>query len=168
MFRISRFLFAACAVGCLACAEVCPTEATQKRRDGLVTIDYDVCIGCANCVMACPYEARSIVHEPRFAYGDQPIASEAIRFDPSRISVATKCSFCKERIDAAAASGRIPGRDPEVTPACVNSCISGAMVFGDIDDPDSAVSRLLAKTQHFHMHEELGTGPSVYYIWDHA
>ena len=150
------------------CAEVCPTEATQKRRDGLVTIDYDVCIGCANCVMACPYEARSIVHEPRFAYGDQPIASEAIRFDPSRISVATKCSFCKERIDAAAASGRIPGRDPEVTPACVNSCISGAMVFGDIDDPDSAVSRLLAKTQHFHMHEELGTGPSVYYIWDHA
>jgi Fe-S-cluster-containing dehydrogenase component len=75
------------------CAEVCPTEATQKRRDGLVTIDYDVCIGCANCVMACPYEARSIVHEPRFAYGEQPIASEAIRFDPSRISVATKCSF---------------------------------------------------------------------------
>jgi phenylacetyl-CoA:acceptor oxidoreductase subunit 1 len=42
------------------------------------------------------------------------------------------------------------------------------MAFGDIDDPDSAVSRLLATTQHFRMHEDLGTGPSVYYIWDHA
>ncbi|MCK6408051.1 4Fe-4S dicluster domain-containing protein [Thauera sp.] len=150
------------------CADVCPTQATQKRGDGLVSIDYDVCIGCANCVMACPYEARSIVHEAHFAYGDTPIASEAIRFDPARLSVATKCSFCKERIDAAAGKGLVPGRDPEVTPACVNSCISGAMAFGDIDDPDSTVSRLLATTQHFRMHEDLGTGPSVHYIWDHA
>jgi hypothetical protein len=48
-----------------------------------------------------------------------------------------KCSFCKDRIDeAAAAAGASPGVDPEVTPACVNSCISGAMVFGDIDDPE--------------------------------
>ena len=150
------------------CEEVCPTTATKKRDDGLVTIDYDLCIGCANCVMACPYDARSIVHEPKFAYGDKPIPSEEIRFDPQRISVSMKCTFCVERIDTAAITGQIPGVDPDVTPACVNSCISGAMNFGDIDDPESNVSRLLAETQTFRMHEELGTEPSVYYVWDKA
>jgi phenylacetyl-CoA:acceptor oxidoreductase subunit 1 len=150
------------------CEEVCPTTATKKRDDGLVTIDYDLCIGCANCVMACPYDARSIVHEPKFAYGDKPIPSEEIRFDPQRISVSMKCTFCVERIDTAATTGQIPGVDPDVTPACVNSCISGAMNFGDIDDPESNVSRLLAETQTFRMHEELGTEPSVYYVWDKA
>ena len=148
------------------CEEVCPTTATKKRADGLVTIDYDTCIGCANCVMACPYEARSIVHEAKFAYGDTPMASEAVRFDPARISVSMKCTFCVDRIDEAARTGQVPGRDPDVTPACVNSCISGAMSFGDLDDPTSNVSRLLAETQSFRMHEELGTGPGVYYIWD--
>jgi phenylacetyl-CoA:acceptor oxidoreductase 27-kDa subunit len=148
------------------CEEVCPTTATKKRADGLVSIDYDLCIGCANCIMACPYDARSIAHEPRFAYGDKPIASEAKRFDPARLSVATKCTFCIDRIDAAAVTGQVPGRDPEVTPACVNSCISGALRFGDLDDPESNVSRLLAETKHFRMHEELGTGPGVHYIWD--
>ncbi|MBW7859970.1 MAG: 4Fe-4S dicluster domain-containing protein [Rhodocyclaceae bacterium] len=150
------------------CEEVCPTTATKKRADGLVTIDYDLCIGCANCVMACPYDARSIVHEPQFAYGDQPIASEAVRFDPERIGVSMKCTFCVDRIDRAAETGQVPGVDWEVTPACVNSCISGAMIFGDIEDPESNVRKLLAETQHFRMHEELGTGPSVYYIWDQA
>jgi phenylacetyl-CoA:acceptor oxidoreductase 27-kDa subunit len=150
------------------CEEVCPTTATKKRPDGLVSIDYELCIGCANCVMACPYEARSIVHEAKFAYGDTPIASEAARFDPARINVSTKCTFCIERIDLAAETGQVPGVDPEVTPACVNSCISNAMQFGDLDDPDSNVSRLLRETQHFRMHEELGTGPGVYYVWDRA
>ena len=150
------------------CEEVCPTQATVKRADGLVSIDYDLCIGCANCVMACPYDARSIVREPRFAYGDQPIASEAVRFDPKRIAVSMKCTFCKDRIDEAAVTGRIPGVHAEVTPACVNSCISGAMSFGDLDDAESNVSQLLAGTQHFRMHEELGTKPSVYYIWHEA
>ena len=116
--------------------------------------------------MACPYDARSIVHEPRYAYGDTPMASEAKRFDPKRIGVSMKCSFCKDRIDLAEHTGQIPGVDPEVTPACVNSCISGAMGFGNIADPESSVSRLLAETQHFRMHEELGTEPSVYYVWD--
>ena len=51
-----------------------------------------------------------------------------------------------------------------MTPACVNSCIAGALHFGDRDDPDSNVSRLLRETEHFRMHEELGTDPGVYYI----
>ena len=148
------------------CMEVCPSTATKKRADGIVTIDYDLCIGCANCVMACPYDARSIVHEPRYAYGDTPMPSEAKRFDPARVGVSMKCTFCKDRIDHAESSGLTPGVDHEVTPACVNSCISGAMRFGDIEDATSGVSQLLAETQYFRMHEELGTEPGVYYVWD--
>ena len=159
-------------VACMHCANppcmhVCPTTATRQREDGLVTIDYDICIGCSNCIMACPYDARSIESMPRYAYGE-PMQSETARFDPERLSVATKCTFCKERIDLAAVTGQTPGVDPDVTPACVNSCISGAMVFGDVNDPNSNISMLLADTQHFRMHEELGTDPSVYYIWDGA
>ena len=108
-----------------------------------------------------------IEHTPRYAYGE-PMQSETARFDPERLSVATKCTFCIERIDLAAVSGQTPGIDPEVTPACVNSCISGAMHFGDVNDPHSNISTLLADTQHFRMHEELGTDPSVYYILDGA
>jgi phenylacetyl-CoA:acceptor oxidoreductase subunit 1 len=66
-------------VGCMhclnpPCEHVCPTTATKKRADGLVTIDYDLCIGCGNCIMACPYDARSVVREARFAYGSRPNA----------------------------------------------------------------------------------------------
>ncbi len=151
-----------------ACEEVCPTTATKKRDDGLVSIDYDLCIGCANCVMACPYEARSIVHEAEFAYGDKPMANEAQMFDPAKVNVSTKCTFCIDRMDRAAETGQVPGVDPEVTPACVNSCISGAMIFGDLEDPDSNVSQILRETKSFRQNEELGTGPGVYYIWDKA
>jgi phenylacetyl-CoA:acceptor oxidoreductase subunit 1 len=56
--------------------------------------------------------------------------------------------------------------DPEATPACVNSCITDALVFGDLDDPSSSVSRLLGENRSFRMHEELGTGPGFYYLWD--
>jgi phenylacetyl-CoA:acceptor oxidoreductase subunit 1 len=150
------------------CEAVCPTGATKKRSDGLVTIDYDVCIGCGNCVMACPYDARTINHEVLFAYGTLPMASEKVRFDPARLSVATKCTFCKDRLDLAAQNGHVPGRDPDVTPACVNACISGAMSFGDLEDPGSTVSRLLSGNEYFRMHEELGTEPSVYYLWNQA
>jgi len=158
-------------VGCMHCSEppcmeVCPSTATRKRDDGLVTIDYELCIGCGYCAVACPYQARHIVHRATFAYGAQATQSEAVRFDQKRLSVATKCTFCRERIDEAKERGLKPGVDPDVTPACVNSCIAGALTFGDRDDPESAVSRLLAETLHFRMHEELGTDPGMYYIWD--
>jgi len=158
-------------VGCMHCGDppcehVCPTTATKKRDDGLVTIDYELCIGCGYCAVACPYQARHIVHRATFAYGEKPIESEQARHDPERISVATKCSFCKERIDGAKEKGLTPGVDPEATPACVNACITETFVFGDRDDPNSKLSRLLAETLHFRMHEELGTDPGMYYIWD--
>lgn len=158
-------------VGCQHCGDppcrhVCPTTATYQRGDGLVEVDYDKCIGCGYCAVACPYQARHITHRVEFAYGREPMASEASRFDARRMSVATKCTFCMDRVDAAKENGKTPGVDPEVTPACVNSCIAGALAFGDRDDPKSNVSQLLEETQHFRMHEELGTDPGFYYIWD--
>ena len=148
------------------CLEVCPSTATRQRADGLVTIDYDLCIGCAHCMMACPYEARYKVDQPHFAYGEQPTASERSRFDGGLIGVATKCTFCVGRIDAGLAAGKVPGRDPEATPVCVAGCISGALTFGDRDDPDSGVARLLAANKSFRMHENEGTEPGFYYLWD--
>ena len=90
-------------VGCMHCADppcmhVCPTTATRKRADGIVSIDYELCIGCAYCTVACPYQARYKVDDAKFAYGES-MASEEQRFDPRRIGVATKCTFCSERID---------------------------------------------------------------------
>jgi phenylacetyl-CoA:acceptor oxidoreductase subunit 1 len=149
------------------CMHVCPTTATRKRADGIVTIDYDLCIGCAYCAVACPYDARFKVDSASFSYGDS-IESEKQRFDEKRIGVATKCTFCAERIDAGLEKGLKPGADPEATPVCVNSCIAQALHFGDVEDPDSNISRLLAENRNFRLHEELGTGPRFYYLWDKA
>ena len=147
--------------------EVCPSTATKKRADGIVTIDYDLCIGCAYCAVACPYQARYKTERASFAYGRQS-EHERKRQDDGRLGVATKCTFCVDRIDAGLAKGQTPGVDAEATPACVNACIAEALAFGDIDDPQSNVSRLVAENRHFRMHEELGTGPGFYYLWDHA
>lgn len=156
-------------VGCQHCADppcmhVCPTTATRQRADGIVTIDYDLCIGCAYCEVACPYQARFLVDAPRLAY-DTALQNEIEREDPARLGVAQKCTFCSDRIDFGLANGLTPGMEPLATPACVNSCIADALHFGDIDDPNSNVSRLLREQKHFRMHSELGTEPSFFYLY---
>ncbi len=160
-------------VGCMHCEDppcmtVCPTTATRKRDDGIVTIDYDLCIGCTYCDVACPYQARYKVDKADFAYSDKPTDAEEARYDPKRLGVSTKCDFCAAKIDAGLEKGLTPGVDPEATPACANSCIAGALHFGDIEDPNSNVSKLVAENESFRMHEELGTKPGFYYLWDES
>ncbi|MCP4493543.1 MAG: 4Fe-4S dicluster domain-containing protein [Gammaproteobacteria bacterium] len=161
-------------VGCMHCAqppcmEVCPSTATGQRDDGIVTIDYDLCIGCAYCAVACPYQARYRIGKAPPAYGkDGKMRVEEYCEDPARLGVAQKCTFCYDRIDSGLAAGLTPGIDPAATPACVNSCISGALHFGDMDDAESNVSALLKENHHFRMHEELGTEPGFYYLWEQA
>ncbi len=157
-------------VGCQHCADppcmhVCPTTATRQRPDGIVTIDYDICIGCSYCDVACPYQARFKVDAPRFAYGGTGIESEIEREDPSRLGVAQKCTYCSDRIDFGLANDLTPGLDPRATPACVNACIADALHFGDLDDPNSNVSQLLREQRSFRMHDELGTEPGFHYIY---
>jgi len=143
--------------GCQHCAEppcvpVCPTGATQQRADGLVTMDYDVCIGCAYCAVSCPYQARTIVHDAKGYYSDTTLTrQETATAHPDRIGVAQKCTFCKERVDA--------------TPACSASCISQAIQFGDFNDATSHVSQLLAERPSLQLNAELGTDPQIKYLY---
>ncbi|MBT4519611.1 MAG: 4Fe-4S dicluster domain-containing protein [Halieaceae bacterium] len=156
--------------GCQHCADapcetVCPTKATYTRDDGIVMVNYDRCIGCGYCAVACPYDARYKVDEKNFAYGEEPMPHEEQRFNEKMIGVMQKCTFCADVIDAGTAKGLTPGVDPEATPACVNSCISGALIFGDGEDPDSPASQALEKSESFRMHEDAETDSGFYYIW---
>jgi phenylacetyl-CoA:acceptor oxidoreductase 27-kDa subunit len=153
---------------CMHCAEppcvpVCPTGASRQRPDGIVWVAYDACVGCGYCAMACPYRARHLVHDaaPYFAGGPTP--PERLAAAPERRGVMTKCTFCKERVDAGLATGRRPGVDPDATPVCAVACIANAILFGDLDDPASPVARAVADGAAAPLLPECGTAPSVYY-----
>ena len=157
-------------VGCQHCAEppcvpVCPTGATRQRADGLVTMDYDTCIGCGYCAVSCPYQARTIVHEPKWYYGEETAQEIHVAHD-DRVGVANKCTFCIERIDEAKEEGKVPGVDLEYTPACASACIAQAIHFGDFADPASNVSQLAENNNFFQMHEQLGTDPQIKYLYE--
>ncbi len=156
--------------GCQHCAEppcvpVCPTGATRQREDGLVTMDYDVCIGCAYCAVSCPYQARTIVHEARGYYGDATTLQEDATAHPERIGVAQKCTFCQGRVDSGLARGLVPGVDPEATPACSAACIAQAIRFGDFNDPHSEVARLVRERPSVQLNAEVGTDPQIRYLY---
>ncbi len=151
------------------CVDVCPTGATQKRPDGIVTIDQDKCVGCRYCIIACPYQNRIFLSGDKdkgFFPGRTKTGFEKAGKDLYQHQKGTteKCNFCAERIDAGLASGLQPGIDRDATPACVNTCPAQALTFGDLDDPDSEVSRLIREKGGFQLHPEYGTEPSVYFI----
>jgi phenylacetyl-CoA:acceptor oxidoreductase subunit 1 len=153
---------------CMHCAEppcvpVCPTGASRRRADGVVWVAYDACVGCGYCAVACPYHARHLVGDGA-GYFDAPTPVEAATARPGRTGVMTKCTFCHERVDAGRARGLAPGVDAEATPACAVACIASAIVFGDLDDPTSRVSRLIVEHQAQVLAPECGTRPSVYYV----
>ena len=132
------------------CVEVCPTGATYVREDGIVAIDAEKCIGCQACIAACPFGARTLnAEEPvyvlDFALGD-PDAPVHL---PNTVE---KCTFCANRIDRGA------------KPACMELCPGRARYWGDIDDPESEISRFLEGKQYERLGEEFGTEPNVYYV----
>ena len=146
------------------CLSVCPTKATYKRSDGIIDIDYDRCVGCGYCIVACPYRARTIfTREFDFETRDWNMNELSEKSD-DRTGVCTKCTFCLDRIDSGMKQGLLPGIDAGASPVCVVTCSAGALHFGDLDDPDSRVSHLIRDNRTSRLHEELGTGPSVYYI----
>jgi len=130
------------------CQDVCPVDATWKREDGVVTIDFHRCIGCRYCMAACPYGARSFNwQDPRPA-----IATVNPDFPTRTQGVVEKCNFCEERL----AKGQ--------GPACAESCEEKAIVFGDLERPDSDLRQVLRSRFAVQRKPELGTGPAVYYI----
>ncbi|OGO00389.1 MAG: hypothetical protein A2Y58_05820 [Chloroflexi bacterium RBG_13_51_52] len=151
------------------CVEVCPTGATQQRGDGIVWVDQNKCVGCRYCVVACPYQNRTFLSKdkdkgffPGIVQTDFEKAGKKLY--QHQIGTTEKCNFCAERIDVGLAKGLKPGIDREATPACVNTCPAKALTFGDLDEPDSEVSRLIREKGGFQLHPEYNTDPSIYFI----
>ncbi|WXJ81831.1 Menaquinone reductase, iron-sulfur cluster-binding subunit [Moorella humiferrea] len=145
-----------------ACAQVCPVGATYKMANGITAIDYDRCIGCRYCITACPYGARSFDFGED--YGQEMIGALAIQAPeygiergPRRkkkvpVGVTRKCHFCFHRLER--------GEEP----ACVETCLGDARYFGNLNDPESIVARLVTSPRAFRLKEELGTEPRVFYL----
>ncbi|TAL67616.1 MAG: 4Fe-4S dicluster domain-containing protein [Bacteroidetes bacterium] len=130
------------------CVSVCPTQATWKRKDGIVMMDWHRCVGCRYCMAACPYGSRSFNwREPR-----THIKQLNPDFPTRTKGVVEKCTFCDERL----ARG--------LKPACVESCPVKAMVFGDLENPNSEIRKMLGETFTMRRKPELGTQPEIYYI----
>ncbi len=139
------------------CVKVCPTGATYQREDGIVMVDDDKCFGCGACAAACPYKNRTILENPevfkRGLFGDGKLTPfEEQGYWRYQLGTAVKCTFCHERVER--------GLDP----ACVVACPAEARIFGDLDDPDSKVNRLIQARKGVQPLGEYNTNSKVYYI----
>ncbi|RJR47953.1 MAG: 4Fe-4S dicluster domain-containing protein [Desulfobacteraceae bacterium] len=149
------------------CVEVCPTGATSQQEDGIVWVDSDKCIGCRSCMMACPYQVRVFNEKPKEYFPGQgltPYEEMREKLYPLQPGTVSKCIFCRERIQEGLSKGEKPGVDREATPACVNACPAKARIFGDLDDPESAVSIAIRIGRGYQLKPDAGTDPCVYYI----
>ena len=135
-----------------ACVKVCPVGATYKDKEtGVVRQDYDRCIGCRMCMAACPYTGvRSFNWEEPAYTIDFAIGSPDVPAHQKH--TVEKCTMCWHRL----ADG--------LAPFCVEVCPGRVRKFGDFNNPESEVSRLLAKRQYKTLLPEKGTRPSVYYL----
>jgi tetrathionate reductase subunit B len=128
------------------CVDVCPTGASFKRADGIVLVDKHICIGCRYCVMACPYKARSFVHEP--LSNQKPDV-------PRGMGTVEGCTMCVHKVDRGE------------TTACATACSDaghGAIVFGNLNDPDSEISKRVAQYATRQIREDLNLNTGVRYI----
>ncbi|MDA8418650.1 MAG: 4Fe-4S dicluster domain-containing protein [Desulfobacteraceae bacterium] len=140
------------------CVRACPTQATFKNDHGVVIMDFHRCIGCRFCMAACPYGARSFNwRNPReqYANGNYKFFKHGLNPNyPTRMrGVVEKCNFCPERL----AVGK--------PPACVEATgDTKAMVFGNINDPNSEIAKVLNSNFTIQRNPAAGTKPSVFYI----
>ncbi len=148
------------------CEPVCPVFATYHNNEGLNVQVYNRCVGTRYCQNNCPYHARF------FNYW-QPVWDESLRnqLNPDvtvrHRGIMEKCTFCIQRIrrgELDAAREQRDLRDGDITPACVQACPTGALIFGDFNDPESQVSRSARDDRRFLLGEYLGTGPNVVYL----
>ncbi len=128
-----------------ACVAVCPTGASFKRADGIVLVDRHICIGCRYCMMACPYKARSF---------DEYTEKNQKWYNPRGLGCVEGCTMCAHLVDE--------GKDPACVTAC-NKTGGGAMVFGDLKDPTSEISKRVATEQTTQIRADLGMDPGVRY-----
>ncbi len=149
------------------CETVCPVSATYHNQDGLNTQIYNRCIGTRSCAVYCPYEVRYFNYNDH--HWDSPLEQQ---LNPDvtvrEKGVMEKCTFCVQRIrqakDHAKDDGRRRVREGDVQPACVQTCPTEALVFGDRKDANSKVSKSLNDPRAYHVLEDLNTSPSVVYL----
>lgn len=144
------------------CVSVCPVRATYKSGNGIVVQDTDRCIGCRYCMVACPYGARSFdfgesYEDEMTGFGtvtapDHGMDRGEREKGHAPIGTVRKCTFCFHRLQR--------GEEP----ACVETCVGDARYFGDLNDPNSVVSKLASESRAFRLKEEYGTKPRVYYL----
>ncbi|MFX0029568.1 MAG: 4Fe-4S dicluster domain-containing protein [Candidatus Hermodarchaeota archaeon] len=113
------------------CVDSCPEDAIQKRDDGIVILNQELCTGCQSCLVACPYNI--------------------IVFDEEN-NIAGKCNLCAYRVDQG------------LEPFCVICCEGQALFFGDLNNPESSVSKKIVINGVFQLKPEEKTNPSIYYI----
>jgi molybdopterin-containing oxidoreductase family iron-sulfur binding subunit len=148
------------------CEPVCPTYASHHTTEGLNSQIYNRCIGTRYCANACPYNVRFFnFYNPAW---DKPLH---LQLNPDvsvrTVGVMEKCTFCVQRIKAGEIQAEAEKRevkDGEIQPACVQSCPTRAMVFGDLNDPQSEVSRMARSNRATKLLSELGTLPKVTYL----
>ncbi len=134
-----------------SCVKACPTGASYKRDDGIVAIDQDKCIGCKACMMACPYHVRAYIDkEPEyfldFAMGEW----DAPKHEAGLVE---KCTMCSNRIERG------------MVPACMWCCPGRARFWGDLDDPESEVSKYIEGKDVRQLTKDAGTDPQCFYIY---
>jgi molybdopterin-containing oxidoreductase family iron-sulfur binding subunit len=150
------------------CVKVCPVGATYQSDDGVVAQIWDRCIGCRYCMAACPYSRRYFNWTlPTWPGGDASSANPDVALRPA--GVVEKCTLCQHRIRAVFERARI---DDELVadaalqrlPACATTCPARAITFGDLADPESALSKLAKDPHAVQLLARLGTGPKVFYL----
>jgi Fe-S-cluster-containing dehydrogenase component len=169
------------------CETVCPVLATTHSTEGLNQMTYNRCIGTRYCANNCPYKVRrfnwfsyyaskergfSIVNPAHEAIENEGLGKMVLNPDVTvrARGVMEKCSMCVQRIQSGKLAAKIESRRPvdgEIETACSQSCPADSIVFGDMNDPESRISKLLNdenKERAYHLLEEINVKPSVSYL----